>query len=149
MRCDEDCPNWKGLGICSHTVASAESLPEFIEWYKKSKRSPNLSKFVDATMPKGRGNKGSVPPRKRKSTLPAVGRCTNPSSVLSILHLRHTRVAHQQVFLPYWNHKCHHLRITFNASLAVVALRPTFSAATLRTGHMYLYPDDWPLGARI
>lgn len=73
--CDEDCPNWKALGICAHTVATAEmckKLPQFIEWYKKSKKSPSLSKFVAATMPKGRGNKGGVPPRKRKSTAAVV-----------------------------------------------------------------------------
>ena len=31
--CDQDCPNWKGLKICSHSVAVADlcgKLPEFI-----------------------------------------------------------------------------------------------------------------------
>ena len=40
--CNADCPNWKGLGICAHSVAVAKLsniLPEFIEKPKKAKRS--------------------------------------------------------------------------------------------------------------
>ena len=69
--CDSDCPNWKALGICAHSVAVADlckKLPEFIEKFKKIKQTPNLTKFAEATMPKGRGRKGSEPPRKRKKT---------------------------------------------------------------------------------
>lgn len=55
--CDSDCPNWKALSICAHSVAVAEfchKLPEFVEKFRKSKKSPNLTKFADATMPRGR-----------------------------------------------------------------------------------------------
>lgn len=71
--CDSDCPNWKALGICAHSVAVAElchMLPEFIEKFKRNKKSPNLTKFADATMPKGRGRKGNVASRKRKLCTP-------------------------------------------------------------------------------
>ena len=33
---------------------------------EKAKRSPNLTKLLTAKMPKAHGQKGSVPPRKRK-----------------------------------------------------------------------------------
>ena len=65
--CDGECPNWKSMGICAHCVAAAETcnkLSEFIAWYKKSKKAPSLSKFAEATMPKGRGNKGNACSRK-------------------------------------------------------------------------------------
>ena len=38
--CDQDCPNWKALGICAHSVAVANlcsKLPEFVAWFKKAK----------------------------------------------------------------------------------------------------------------
>ena len=79
--CDNDCPNWKAMGICSHSVAAAEvskKLPEFVEWYTKSKRTPNLSKFAEVTMPKGRGNKGSVSSTKRKAPVPVNDTIENP-----------------------------------------------------------------------
>ena len=44
--CDSDCPNWKSLGLCSHSVATAEkdgNLQCFVEWYKKAKKKPNLT----------------------------------------------------------------------------------------------------------
>ena len=33
--CDGECPNWKSLGVCSHSVAAAEDnndLNAFLEW---------------------------------------------------------------------------------------------------------------------
>ena len=39
---DDKCPNWKSLGICSHSVAAAEDngdLHTLVEWLKKSKRA--------------------------------------------------------------------------------------------------------------
>ena len=69
--CD-NCPNYKSLGICSHTVAVAEAngmLSEFIAWFRKSKNvSPNLTKLLTSDMPQGRGRKGGKGPRKRKDT---------------------------------------------------------------------------------
>ena len=67
--CDSDCANWKALGICAHSVAVAEmsgKLPVFIERVKKRKKTPSISKFAEATMPKGRGRKGGETNRKRK-----------------------------------------------------------------------------------
>lgn len=70
--CDTECPNFKSLGICSHTVAAAEDngdLQEFVISLSKSKRVPNITKLVTAKMPKGRGRKGCVPPRKRRKKI--------------------------------------------------------------------------------
>lgn len=70
--CDSDCPNWKELGVCAHSVAVAEmsgKLFEFVEKVKKAKKQPVLSKFVEATMPKGRGRKGGEITRKHKHHL--------------------------------------------------------------------------------
>ena len=67
--CNADCPNWKGLGICAHSVAVAELsniLPEFNEKPKKAKRDPNLTHLADVTLPKGRGRKGGQQPQKRQ-----------------------------------------------------------------------------------
>ena len=68
--CDCDCPNWQSLYLCSHTVAIAEKegqLQAFVQWYKKSRAKPSLTKLITTTMPKGRGCKGGIaPPKKRK-----------------------------------------------------------------------------------
>ena len=67
--CDNDCPNWKSLGICSHSVVAAEDngdLQTFVEWVKRVKKVPNTTKLVTTKMPKGRGRKGTAPPCKRK-----------------------------------------------------------------------------------
>ena len=67
--CDSDCPNWKSLGICSHSVAVAQtndSLQEFCDYYRKSKRLPSMSQLLLSGMPSGIGNKGNRVSRKRK-----------------------------------------------------------------------------------
>ena len=67
--CDSECCHFKSIGICSHTVAVAElngKLLEFVAFYKKTKRVPNLTSMATSGMPKGKGRKGSEPPRKRK-----------------------------------------------------------------------------------
>ena len=69
--CDGNCPNWKALNICAHSVAAAElcsKLPEFVAWFRKANKCPDPSKFAEATMPKGRGKKGNENPRKRKTS---------------------------------------------------------------------------------
>ena len=53
--CDSDCPNWKALRICAHSVAVAKmsgKLPVFIERIKKRNKAPSFSKFAEATMPR-------------------------------------------------------------------------------------------------
>ena len=80
--CDADCPNWKGLGICSHVVAVAEYcgvLTQLIANFKKAKKFPNLSKLAEATLPKGSGRKGGEKPRSRKACVQVESRVENPS----------------------------------------------------------------------
>ena len=68
-----DCPNYHSLSVCSHSVAVAEvngKLWQFVEWYRKSKKLLSLSRLVVKDMPKGRGQKGSKPPRKKQKLNP-------------------------------------------------------------------------------
>ena len=37
-----------------------------MDWLKRTKKAPNLTKLVPAKMPKGRGRKGCLSPRKRR-----------------------------------------------------------------------------------
>ena len=79
--CDNNCSNWKSIGLCSHSVAVAESngkLEEFIMGVKRKKKIPNMTALATSTMPKGRGRKGSIPPHTRKSTCAAES-CTRVS----------------------------------------------------------------------
>ena len=79
--CDQDCPNWCALNICAHSVAVASlcgKLSKFISWLKRTKKTPNLTKFAQSTMPKGRGRKGSQCPRKRKLQISTENIVTNP-----------------------------------------------------------------------
>ena len=60
------------LHLCSHSVATAEKegqLQAFVQWYKKSRAKPNLTKLIVITMPKGRGCKGDIAPAKKKKKL--------------------------------------------------------------------------------
>ena len=70
--CDNDCPNFKSMGICSHTVAVAHvngSLKEFCTLYRKSKHAPSMSKLLLSGVPSGVGNKGNRVSKKRKREL--------------------------------------------------------------------------------
>ena len=70
--CDSNCPNWKAMGICLHTVAVAEvnkKLQQFLS-SRKRKKGVNFTKLLTTSMPKGRGQKGGVAPRLRKPTQP-------------------------------------------------------------------------------
>ena len=67
--CDNDCPNWKAMKLCSHSVAVAElngSLKEFCDLYRKTKRVPNMSRLALTGLPSGIGKKGNQVNRKRK-----------------------------------------------------------------------------------
>lgn len=71
--CDSSCPNWKSMAFCSHTVAVAErngQLPEFLQFLRKKKKTPNVTSLITASMPRGRGRKGGHPPRTRKPQNP-------------------------------------------------------------------------------
>ena len=67
--CDNNCPNWKSMKLCSHTVAVAElngSLREFCDLYRKAKHVPSMSQLALTGLPSGVGNKGNQVKRKRK-----------------------------------------------------------------------------------
>ena len=75
--CDDQCPNCKSLGICSHSVAAAEDnvhLQKFVNWLKRSKKVSNITKLVTATMPKGCGRKVCAPPPKRRKKIAVCSR---------------------------------------------------------------------------
>ena len=83
--CDGDCPNWQSLHLCSHTVATAEKegqLQTFVQWYKKSRPNPNLTKLITTTMPKGRGRKGGIAPPKKKKKLTSTSATRVPFSAV-------------------------------------------------------------------
>jgi hypothetical protein len=66
--CDPRCPQWESLKICSHTVAVAEKigkLSPFLHWYNTTIKQLNVTSVGMLNMPKGRGQKGGVPKRKR------------------------------------------------------------------------------------
>lgn len=86
--CDGECPNWKALNICAHSVAVASlcgKLSEFVTWFKKIKRAPSLTKYAQATAPKGKGRKGTQGPRKRKSSVAVESTLSNPTMVSASL----------------------------------------------------------------
>lgn len=67
--CDSDCPNWKSLKICSHTVAVAhmdDRLQDFCDYFRKSKHLPSMTQLLLSGMPSGIGKKGNRVQRKRK-----------------------------------------------------------------------------------
>ena len=73
-----DCPHYLSIKICTHSVATAEVnnlLPQFLKTVKPVR--PNITKLVTGNMPKGRGRKGTKPPRKRTS-LPPITSTINP-----------------------------------------------------------------------
>ena len=80
--CDQNCPNWYALSVCAHSVAVANmcgKLSDFVSWLKKKKKIPNLTKYAQSTMPKGRGRKGSQCLRKRKTRVPTENIVANPT----------------------------------------------------------------------
>jgi hypothetical protein len=67
--CDADCPNYKAICICSHTVAVAQlnnSLQQFCDYYRKSKHLPSVTQLLLSGVPSGVGNKGNRVSKKRK-----------------------------------------------------------------------------------
>ena len=64
-----DCANYHSLSLCSHAVAVAEingKLAQFVEWYRKFKKSPSVTKLLMKDASKGCGRKGGKAPRKKK-----------------------------------------------------------------------------------
>ena len=63
--CDSNCPNWKSMRICAHSVAVAEvnkKLPQFLS-AKKRRKSPNVTSLLTANLPRGCGRKGGTAPQ--------------------------------------------------------------------------------------
>ena len=56
-------------------------LSDYIEKVKKKKKTPNITKLAEATIPKGRGRKGSEDPRKRKRNSTVETHLENPSLI--------------------------------------------------------------------
>ena len=85
-QCDKGCISWATYGMCSHTLAAAEtagSLKQFLQWFKGRKRTANLSAISNLNMPKNSGQK--VGTRKRKGASnkpPSEGRAPSCSRVL-------------------------------------------------------------------
>lgn len=66
LTCDSHCVN-RSTKICEHTLAVAQlngTLQEFVTWYKRSKRGPNLTSMAAAGGPKNAGRK---PSRRKRS----------------------------------------------------------------------------------
>ena len=49
-------------------------LKQFIEWYRKAKKMPSLTKLATSDMPKGRGRKGGRVPQKKQTKTPIATR---------------------------------------------------------------------------
>lgn len=65
--CDNECPNWKLMNLCSHCVAVAcvnDSLKEFCDQYRKSKHVPSVTQLLLTGLPTGLGKKGNRTTRK-------------------------------------------------------------------------------------
>lgn len=64
FRCDKSCPQWNGLAVCSHVLATAQStgkLLPFLQWYRNSKakkKNGNLTALSRTDMPANPGKKG-------------------------------------------------------------------------------------------
>ena len=66
--CDQQYPQWVSLKICSHTLAVADKvgqLSRFLHWHAMAHQLVNVTSVGMLNMPKGRGQKGGVPKRKR------------------------------------------------------------------------------------
>lgn len=78
FRCDKSCPQWNGLAVCSHVLATAQStgkLLPFLQWYRNSKakkKNGNLTALARTDMPVNPGKKGgqSTSRRVRPERLP-------------------------------------------------------------------------------
>jgi len=71
VECDGTCANFTAYRICSHCIAAAEiahCLPEFLSWFRKSRKQPNLTALVNINMPAGAGKKTSKATQRRKGS---------------------------------------------------------------------------------
>ena len=85
--CDQSCTGWKLYSLCSHTVAVAETLKllkEFLKWFKKRKKPPNLTTLANINMPQNKCSKRGT--RKRKGAANKL-----PTDGLTVLSKRLTQ----------------------------------------------------------
>lgn len=71
--CDDKCPHFKSIKLCSHTVAASEvngELKEFIKWIKSkgSCDTPNLMQLGTHGMPAGAGRKAGKVAKKKQTS---------------------------------------------------------------------------------
>jgi len=62
--CDNSCPMYKGISLCSHVVAAAEhnnELKPFLDCLKGSGNPLNMTAIANEGLPAGAGRKGGVP----------------------------------------------------------------------------------------
>ena len=63
--CGMNCPNWKSIGFCSHTVSVAganKKLAQFLTLLRNKKNALNMTNLNTSGMPQGRGeNSGGTP----------------------------------------------------------------------------------------
>ena len=74
LSCDNNCEN-RSTKICEHTLAVAQlngTLQEFITWYKRSKRGPNITNMAAAGGPKSAERKPSKRKRSNAKTQPVL-----------------------------------------------------------------------------
>jgi len=83
VTCDENCPMWTALKICSHCVAVAYSLNvsnNFIGWFIAYSKQPNLTKMTTSHIGPNVGKKPSQNRYSQRKAKPPVLTCTvNPS----------------------------------------------------------------------
>ena len=90
LKCDGNCVN-RSTSICEHVLAVAQvrgTLKEFLTWYRKSKKGPQLLEMVLDSGPKNAGKKPSSRKRtnKKKTAVTQVTDLLNPSGFSSISH---------------------------------------------------------------
>ena len=98
VTCDQTCMDWSIYKLCSHTLAVAEvmkRLKEFLNWFRKQKRSPNLTSLANINMPQNKGRKSDT--RKRKGS--ANKKPTEGLPVVSshVIHAQPHEVDHSMV----------------------------------------------------
>lgn len=80
--CDESCPMWKSLKLCSHCVAVAHSVgcaSGFIEWYAANAKKTNITKLTTQNVPRSVGKKSSHAHSSRSKGKTPVTACVAPA----------------------------------------------------------------------
>jgi hypothetical protein len=90
LKCDGNCVN-RSTSICEHVLAVAQvrgTLKEFLTWYRKSKKGPQLLEMALDSGPKNAGKKPSRRKRtnKKKTAVTQVTDLLNPSGSSPISH---------------------------------------------------------------